>query len=89
MDLMIKINEVEYELEHMSGIIDSLLRDGQLIELKKGEFFWTKKHFVKGLLGMSKIVPFPNKVNIYLFAFHLQFTDLYSQWMNQKYFSIY
>ena len=81
---IIKINEREYSGEYIYELVDSLVRKGDLVKLRQGEFFWTKKSFVKTLLGFSKIVPFPNKIRIYLFAFSLQFTNLYSLWTKSR-----
>ena len=84
MNQIIKINKEEYPIEHMYDLTDWGVRNGELIELRKGEFFWTKKHFVKSIFGLSKIVPFPDKINMYLLAFRLQFTDIYSRWMKSR-----
>jgi hypothetical protein len=80
----IKINNKEHDVEYSYDIINDWLKNGELIELRDGEYFCTKKHFVKVVLGLSKIVPFPDKFKIYLFALRLQFTDLYPKWMATK-----
>lgn len=81
MNQMIKINGKKYGVEHSYDRVDFLIKNKELIELRKGEFFWTKKNIVKNILGLSKIVSFSNKINMYIFVFRLQYTNLYSQWM--------
>lgn len=85
MNQIIKINEKEHHIEYNYDLIDYWIRNEDLIKVRKGEFFWTKKHFVRWILSLSKIVPFPDKLNLYLFVFRIQFTNLYSDWMRSKY----
>lgn len=84
MTKLIRINNKEYEVEYTYDIINNWLRNGELIEYRKGEYFWTKKHFIKFILGISKIVPFYERLDLYLFALRIQFTDLYPRWMNEE-----
>lgn len=84
----IKINEKEFDYNPSCDMVYDLVKNQDLIEIRNGEFIWTKKHFVKGFLALSKIVPFPDKFKFYNLAFKIQFTDLYERWMNEKYPSV-
>ena len=84
MENVIKIDGEEYDIKHMSDLVGDRIEKGGLIELRKGEFFSTKKHFVNSFLAFSKIFPFPDKMNFYRLAFKAQFTNAYSEWLNSK-----
>ena len=85
MNQMIKIDGDEYGVEHRHELTDYWVRNGELVELRKDEFFSTKKHFVKMVLGLSRIFPFRKRINFYLLAFRIQFTNIYEIWMRLKY----
>lgn len=85
MQKTIKINEEVYEVGYIYDLIDNWVKNGELVEVRKGEFFRTRKHFVRSILGLSKIVPFPGKINMYLLSLKIQFTDIYEEWMGLKY----
>jgi len=70
--------------ELASEFIKNFEKTGDVIELRPNEFFWTKKHFVKMILGLSKLYPLFKRSNFYFLAFQLQFTNLYSLWMESK-----
>ncbi len=86
MENVIKIDGDKYDVKCMYDSVNRWIIDGELIELRKGEFFWTKKHFVKMVLGLSKIYPFLDRTNFYLLAFRIQFTNIYDRWLESRMF---
>ena len=74
----------EYEAKYFCDLVGDRISNGELIELGKGEFFSTKKHFVRMVLGLSKIFPFQDRINFYLLALRIQFTDIYDIWLRSK-----
>lgn len=85
MNQVIKIDGYEYSEKFLYDLIGNQIRDGEFIELREGEFFSTKKHFVKMVLGLSKIYPFLDRMNFYRLAFKIQFTDVYDRWLESKF----
>lgn len=69
---MIKVNGKEYGIEEYDGLISNLVENGDLEKVGENSFIWSKKHFIKMVLSMSKLTPLTERMPFYSFALKLK-----------------